>query len=300
MKAKSKNWLDELRDRRLNAPVKGGWSSFPWDDPELSRQVLKLHLDSSNDQASRPYDLIVAECAFLDGIFRDALGRPARVCDLTCGPGFYAVELTRLGHAATGVDFSPAAIAYAREQAASLGLPIDYREADARAVDFPDQSFEAVTLLYAQGNAFRPDEFQRVLEKIRRWIADDGVLVLDLITRNALREDVGRTWKIKESSAFHEGRQLWLEERRYLPEQRKQVHQVFILDQHGKLVREFAICHAAYSPAELESLLQETGWRLETVFGDLTGREYQAEDAEWLVAVARPAGDPARRRPLTD
>ena len=295
MKAKPKNWLEELRDRRQNAPVKSGWSSFPWDDPALSRQVLKLHLDSSNDQASRPYDLIVAESAFLDGIFRDALGRPARVCDLTCGPGFYAVELTRLGHAVTGVDFSPAAIAYARQQAENLGLPIEFRQADAREADFPDRSFDAVILLYAQGNAFRPDEFQRVLENTRRWIADDGVLILDLITRNALREDVGRTWNIKENSPFHDGRQLWLEERRYIAEQRKQVHQVFILDQNGKLVREFDICHAAYSPAELESLLPETGWRLETVFGDLTGREFQAAEAEWLVAVARPIHTRARR-----
>src|SRR5436189_6280247 len=38
----------------------------------------------------------------------------------------------------TGVDFSPAMLAVARRRASDLGRPVDFREGEAQALDFPD------------------------------------------------------------------------------------------------------------------------------------------------------------------
>jgi 2-polyprenyl-3-methyl-5-hydroxy-6-metoxy-1,4-benzoquinol methylase len=43
----------------------------------------------------------------------------ARVLDLTCGPGLYAVALAERGAEVVGVDFGPASIAHARQLAAA-------------------------------------------------------------------------------------------------------------------------------------------------------------------------------------
>ena len=44
----------------------------------------------------------------------------------------------------TGVDWSPAMLAIARERAAALGREADLRQGDAQALDFPDESFDTV------------------------------------------------------------------------------------------------------------------------------------------------------------
>ena len=55
------------------------------------------------------------------------MGIPARYTGLRpAGRGLYASRLARLGHRCVGIDFSPASIDYAREQAVSEDLPCDY------------------------------------------------------------------------------------------------------------------------------------------------------------------------------
>ena len=65
-----------------------------------------------------------------------AMVQRGEAVDLGCGPGLYSSRLARLGHACTGIDFSPASVAYAREQAAAQGLDCRYHEGDVRRTDF--------------------------------------------------------------------------------------------------------------------------------------------------------------------
>jgi SAM-dependent methyltransferase len=283
--------IDRLLARQGADPL-DGWQEFPWNDPRLSPRVLKLHLDPATNQASRPVDAIVAESAFIDGLLRDALGRPARLCDLTCGPGLYSLELAARGHRVVGVDYGPAPIEHARRLAKTRGLDVEFRLADVREVDFSARRFDAIMMLYAQPNCFPTDVLRTLLKRMRRWVEPDGLLLLDFVSRSELRSDTGRFWEAREQSFLHPGRHIWLEEKRFLADRNMHCHQIFLIDEGGKLIDEYGICMIAYEAPQVEMHLRETGWRLETVFGDLQGNPYREGRSDWLAAIARPDGVP--------
>lgn len=56
--------------------------------------------------------------------------RPCKAVDLGCGAGNYAIYLAGRGFEMTGVDFSPAAIKIAKQNAAAKGIKCSFRAAD--------------------------------------------------------------------------------------------------------------------------------------------------------------------------
>ena len=60
---------------------------------------------------------------------------PGRALDLGCGTGTQSIHLAQHGWKVVGVDFSPKAIALAREKANRIGVNIDFRVADVSRLD---------------------------------------------------------------------------------------------------------------------------------------------------------------------
>lgn len=69
---------------------------------------------------------------------------PGRALDLGCGNGRNAVFLASHGFAVQGIDFSEAAIAWARDQAANAGVQVDLRCASVFDVDIAPASCDLV------------------------------------------------------------------------------------------------------------------------------------------------------------
>ena len=72
-----------------------------------------------------------------------------RVLDVGTGQGFLALKLADCGFSVTGIDsgcfdYSKDSIEKAREQAQEHGGKIDFRQADVRVLDEPDESFDYV------------------------------------------------------------------------------------------------------------------------------------------------------------
>ena len=77
------------------------------------------------------------------------VGPGEQVLDVGCGSGAVTRAMARLaapGGRATGLDASPALLAFARQYAEeeALGQTIEFREGDCRSLPFPDASFDAV------------------------------------------------------------------------------------------------------------------------------------------------------------
>src|SRR5579864_8366591 len=79
-----------------------------WDDPYVSTQMLRSHLDPTTDAASRRPERIDAEVSWLVSHLELREGTP--VLDLGCGPGLYSIRLARRGLTVTGVDISPGSL----------------------------------------------------------------------------------------------------------------------------------------------------------------------------------------------
>jgi ubiquinone/menaquinone biosynthesis C-methylase UbiE len=75
----------------------------------------------------------------------------------------------------TGVDFSPAMLAIARQRATRLGRIADLREADAMALPFPDASFDTVICTFTLCAV--PDD-RRAVTEMTRVLRPGGLLLL--------------------------------------------------------------------------------------------------------------------------
>ena len=71
-------------------------------------------------------------------------GRPLRVLDAGCGPGFFSVLLARAGHIVSGIDGSSGMLAHARENAAHFGVSPHLMQGDFGTLPFAAETFDLV------------------------------------------------------------------------------------------------------------------------------------------------------------
>jgi len=88
-----------------------------------------------------------------------------RVLDVACGNGNASLAAARRFGRVTGVDYVPALLERARERARAERLDIDFREGDAEALPFADDSFDVVLSTY--GVMFAPDQAKAAQELAR-------------------------------------------------------------------------------------------------------------------------------------
>lgn len=91
----------------------------------------------------------------------------ARVLDLCCGHGVVSAGLVAAGARVTGLDFSPAMLAMARDRVPAA----EFIEGDAAALPFANASFDAVTIGLGVPHVPDPD---RVLAEARRVLVSGG------------------------------------------------------------------------------------------------------------------------------
>jgi tellurite methyltransferase len=105
-----------------------------------------------------------------------------RVLDLGCGIGRHAHFLAGEGFRCSGVDASPAGIAHAREQAAAVGLSIDYQLGEFHDVPFADHSLDCVI---AWNVIYHGDSrvVRRVLDEIRRVLVPGGIYLGTMLSK---------------------------------------------------------------------------------------------------------------------
>ena len=97
-----------------------------------------------------------------------------RVLDVGTGPGFFAILLTELGYAVTAVDYTPAMLAQAEENAGALGANISFYTMDAQNLTFPDHTFDVVVSRNLTWNLPQP---QRAYAQWVRVLRPGGMLL---------------------------------------------------------------------------------------------------------------------------
>lgn len=88
-----------------------------------------------------------------------------RVLDVAAGNGNASLAAARRGCEVVASDYVPALLERARERAAAERLEMQFREADAEALPFPDESFDAVLSTF--GVMFVADHDRAAAELIR-------------------------------------------------------------------------------------------------------------------------------------
>jgi ubiquinone/menaquinone biosynthesis C-methylase UbiE len=88
-----------------------------------------------------------------------------RVLDVACGQGNAALAAARRNAQATGVDYAPNLLEQGLQRARAEHLQIDFKEADAEDLPFPDGSFDLV--LSTVGVMFAPNQERTAGELVR-------------------------------------------------------------------------------------------------------------------------------------
>jgi ubiquinone/menaquinone biosynthesis C-methylase UbiE len=79
----------------------------------------------------------------------------SEVLDVAAGTGNFAIAAARLGANVVATDLTPAMIKLGRARSLEEGLTIEWLEADAEALPFPDERFDVVASVF--GAMFAPD-----------------------------------------------------------------------------------------------------------------------------------------------
>ena len=175
----------------------------------------------------------------------EQIPRNSRVLEVAPGPGYFAIELAKLGdYEITGLDISETFVEIARANAAKASVQVDFRRGNASGMPFSNETFDFLLCRAAFKNFSEP---KRALEEMYRVLKPGGqALIIDL-RRDASKESVQQAVNAMNLGAINA-----------------------IIT---KLTFRFMLLKRAYTRRELEELISNTKFRRADIREDLTGLE---------------------------
>lgn len=116
-----------------------------------------------------------------------------KVLEIAPGPGYFCIELARLGnYQITGLDISRSFVEIAGKNAAEAGLKINFREGNASAMPFEDNTFDFTFCQAAFKNFSEP---VKAIAEMYRVLRPGGLSVIADLRRDAAPEEIDREVK---------------------------------------------------------------------------------------------------------
>lgn len=251
-------WKIYNRPERPTPWTSGG--NLPWNEPSFSERMLQEHLDESHGAASR----VSQERAMqLNWLWEKLELRPGqRILDVTCGPGLYAVELARRGCQVVGVDFSPAAIAYARDLAKVEGVAgrCRFLEQDVRQMVIGEGDFDAVLFLYGQLAVFSKAEARALLQTIAGLLRPGGRLAVELLNQERVDKSRSSWWFTDNQGLWGNKPFLHLGERFWYAKEAISLERFHILHLETGQLDEITLCDQTYGVNEMTHMMVTAGF----------------------------------------
>lgn len=259
--------------------------NIPWHEPGFSARMLREHLSQEHDAASRRQVKIDRQAQWIhETVLNERL---SRILDLGCGPGFYALRFARLGHHCQGIDFSPASIDYADQQARRENVTCAFQLADIRKAEY-GSGFDMVLLIFGEFNVFRPADARRILRKAHAALNDGGLLLLEPHRFETIRRIARQrtSWYTAAEGLFSERPYLCLEENFWDEAQSAATTRFHIVDLASGDIQRHAQSFQAYTDEQYQAVLNECGFAEVTFYPSLMGIE-DPDQPDFLALVAR-------------
>lgn len=211
---------------------------------------------------------------FLDNLL--AFMQPPPGCpilDLACGRGRHAVYLSTKGFDVTGLDLSPANIAYARRYAHPR-LHFDVH--DMRHV-YRSEAYTCIFNLFTSFGYFASfSENEQVLRSVKEMLQPDGIFLLDYLNTSCLRVHGGTLEKEIDGVHFAIRKQV---------DGDQIVKSITITD--GSKTAAFTEKVKCFTLADFNHLFAQAGLRIEHIFGSYDLATFDPSTSERLILMAR-------------
>jgi hypothetical protein len=171
-----------------------------------------------------------------------------------------------------GIDYSPAAIAYAREQAEEEQGTCRYELRDMRGGGY-GVDFGLAMLIYGELNVFPRETAVEILRGMSAALATGGILLLEVHTDEAVRELGAQapTWYTTERGLFGDQPYLCLTEHFWHPGARAATMRYHVVETGTGAMARYAQTMQAYTAEEYSALLASCGFMAPTFHGGLAG-----------------------------
>jgi ubiquinone/menaquinone biosynthesis C-methylase UbiE len=179
----------------------------------------------------------------------EELSPESRVLEIAPGPGYFAIELAKLGaYRITGIDISKTFVEIARRNAAEAGVEVDFRPGDAANMPFENETFDFLLCRAAFKNFAEP---LRALNEMHRVLKGGGRgLIIDL-RRDSSRESINEA----------------------VDKMGLNLVNTFMT----KLAFRFMLLKRAYTKSEFQQFFSQTNFRAVDIEEDLIGLEIRFE-----------------------
>jgi SAM-dependent methyltransferase len=253
---------------------------FLWTDKYISKQMLKFHLDLTNDAASRNEKTIVSTVNWIN----DIIPKKSSVIDLGCGPGLYTEKLSRMHHTVTGIDISKRAITYATKSAVRNKLTIQYYHQN-YLQKLSHGKFEVAMCIYCDFGALTNEEQVIFLQNVSDNLCDNGILILDVFANNLSNtKKEEKKWDYCKSNGFFSNKPHYiLYECKFFKDANAWGTRNVIIEKNK--IKEFITWDTMYTEESIATLLMNNGFNLEEIRTDLVQKnEFTTNDVFFVKA----------------
>ncbi|MBP3309534.1 MAG: class I SAM-dependent methyltransferase [Ruminococcus sp.] len=204
--------------------------------------------------------------------------------DLACGTGSISEVMAGLGYDVIGVDSSDEMLGMAIEKKFDSGLNIQYLCQDMRKLDMFGTIDVTICALDSINHLSSLDDVRKVFERTAFFSEIGGLFIFDVNTLYKHRRILADNTFTYETEHVY---CVWENTLNPATDEIKMNLEFFELEENGLYSRSSdSFSEKAYSEADLEKLLAETGFELVAKYGDDT-YESPAEDAQRIIYVAR-------------
>jgi SAM-dependent methyltransferase len=202
------------------------------------------------------------------------------VLDLACGSGRHSIALTADGYRMVGLDASLKLLKIAKQRSQDIAVVLG----DVRFLPFKTGTFDATVSVDTSFGYLSTESEDRVsLSEVRRVMPQEGLFIIDVFNREYLNlksKGQNNSTKEKDYSSFI------LQQKRTISDNGDWLYDLWtIRDKENLQVRFFEHKVRLFRLDKLRSLVEDTGFRVNRVFGGY-GSEKFAVDSPRLIFMA--------------
>ncbi len=208
-----------------------------------------------------------------------------RICEIACGTGSMAIEMSKRGYDVTASDLSPEMLTEAEFKARNANTSIRFVASDMRNFSLYSKADAVLCLLDSMNYLTKPSDFAQTLASVHKNLSDGGVFIFDVNSKKKFQITYGDNAYVIENEGV-----LCAWQNFYNPNTKicDFYLSIFTECEDGRYERtDEHQRERMYTERSIKKMLSDSGFELCGIFGDYDFRSGSEDADERLYIVAK-------------